>query len=179
MWKVMPHVLGDAHAFPNKVFAPYCRAHSKVNHLPGFHACIITNCYKKRVAVRQERIRMYKCWEYTYPRRWPCYIWNTEELIDFLQQNHLLASNMVCSNCGTAMVPRQKSDVSDGCIFCCCSCKTTKSLRAGSFISNSELSLQQWLVLLYWWVCEYPMTYVAEEPRIGRDTAIDTSWLVV
>ena len=110
MWKVMPHVLGDAHAFPNKVFAPYCRAHSKVN---GFHACIITNCYKKRVAVRQERIRMYKCWEYTYPRRWPCYIWNTEELIDFLQQNHLLASNMVCSNCGTAMVPRQKSDTSE------------------------------------------------------------------
>ena len=93
----------------------------------------------------------------------PVIFWNTEELIDFLQQKHLLASNMVCSNCGTAMAPRQKSDVSNGCcIFCCCSCKTTKSLRAGSFISKSESSLQQRLVLLYWWVCKYLMSYVTE-----------------
>ena len=103
----------------------------------------------------------------------PVIFGNTEELIDFLQQKHLLASNMVCSNCGTAMTLRQKSDVSDGCIFRCASCKTTKSLRAGSFFSKSKLTLQQWLVLLYWWVREYPLTDAAEEARIGRDTAID------
>ena len=103
----------------------------------------------------------------------PVIFGNTEELIDFLQQKHLLASNRVCSNCGTAMGLRQKSDVSDGCIFRCGSCKTTKSLRAGSFFSKSKLSLQQWLVLLYWWVREYPVTDAAEEARVGRDTAID------
>ena len=103
----------------------------------------------------------------------PVIFGNSEELIDFPQQKHLLASNMVCSNCGTAMGLRQKSDISDGCIFRCGSCKTTKSLRAGSFFRKSKLSLQQWLELLYWWVCEYPVTDVAEEPRVGRDTAID------
>ena len=108
----------------------------------------------------------------------PVIFGDTEELIDFLQQKHLLASNMVCSNCGTAMTLRQKSDISDGCIFRCDSCKTTKSLRAGSFFSKSKLTLQQWLVLLYWWVREYPVTDAAEEARVGRDTTIDAyQWL--
>ena len=108
----------------------------------------------------------------------PVIFGDTEELIDFLQQKHLLASNMVCSNCGTAMTLRQKSDISDGCIFRCASCKTTKSLRAGSFFSKSKLTLQQWLVLLYWWVREYPVTNAAEEARVGRDTTIDAyQWL--
>ena len=96
----------------------------------------------------------------------PVIFGDTEELIDFLQQKHLLASIMVCSNCGTAMTLRQKSDISDGCIFRCASCKTTKSLRAGSFFSKSKLTLQQWLVLLYWWVREYPVTDAAEEARV-------------
>ena len=97
----------------------------------------------------------------------------TEELIDFLQQQHLLPSNMVCSSCNTPMTLRQKSDISDGCIFRCGSCKTTKSLRTGSFFSKSKLTLQQWLVLLYWWVREYPVTDAAEEAKVGGDTAID------
>ena len=102
----------------------------------------------------------------------------TEELIDFLQQKHLLASSMVCSRCNTAMTLRQKSDISDGSIFRCGSCKTTKSLRTGSFFSKSKLTLQQWLVLLYWWVREYPVTDAAEEAKVGRDTAIDVyQWL--
>jgi len=71
------------------------------------------------------------------------------------------------------MTLRQKSDISDGCIFRCGSCKTTKSLRVGSFFSKSKLTLQQWLVFLYWWVREYPVTDAAEEAKVGRDTAID------
>ena len=163
MWKVMPHVLGATHAFQSKVFAPYCCAHSKVNHLPGFHACTITNWYKKEWQLGRKGYARTMTGNIPILDVGPVIFWNTEELIDFLQQKHLLASNMVCSNCGTAMAPRQKSDVSNGCcIFCCCSCKTTKSLRAGSFISKSESSLQQRLVLLYWWVCKYPMSYVTE-----------------
>ena len=42
----------------------------------------------------------------------PVIFGNTEELMDFVQQKHLLPFNMVCSNCGTAMTLRQKSDIS-------------------------------------------------------------------
>ena len=54
------------------------------------------------------------------------------------------------------------------------SCKTTKSLRVGSFFRKSNLTLQKWLVLLYWWVREYPVS----EAQVGRDTAINVyQWL--
>jgi len=80
-----------------------------------------------------------------------------EELIDFLQQKHLLAYNMVCSSCNTStpMTRRQRSDISDGSNFLCGSCKSTKLLRTGSSFSKSKQPPQQWLVLLYWWVREY------------------------
>ena len=90
---------------------------------------------------------------------------NTKVLVDYLQQKHLVASNMVCSNCGTAFGLRQQSVISGGYIFRCGSCNhlTSKSLRAGSFFSKSKISFQQWLVLLYWWVCKYPVTDAVEE----------------
>ena len=50
------------------------------------------------------------------------------EHIRFLQRLNLLASDMVCS-CGTQMNLGQKSDLTDGHIFRCSSCKTTKSVR--------------------------------------------------
>jgi len=80
---------------------------------------------------------------------------------------HLLASNMVCSSCNSPMTQRQKLDISNGFIFRCGSCQTTKSLRTGSFFSKSKPSSNGW------WVREYPVTDAAEEAKVGRDTAID------
>ena len=104
----------------------------------------------------------------------PVIFGKTEDQIEFLQQKQLLATNMICSRCNTGgMTLGQKSDISDGCIFRCAACKTTKSLRAGSFFSKSKLTLQKWLLLLYWWVRQYPVSDAAEEAKVGRDTAID------
>ena len=53
-----------------------------------------------------------------------------------------------------------------------------KALRDGSFFSRSKLPQQKWMVLLYWWVREYPVTNAAEEADVGRDTAINVyQWL--
>ena len=52
-----------------------------------------------------------------------------------------------------------------------------------SFIASharqpSKVTLQKWLVLLYWWVREYPVSDAAEEAQVGRDTAINVyEWL--
>ena len=98
-------------------------------------------------------------------------------IVTYLQGKQLLAANKTCA-CGTAMNLGKKSDISDGLIFRCPSCKTTKSLRDSSFFSKSKLTLQKWLVLIYWWVRQYPVTDAAQEASVGRDTAIDVyQWL--
>ena len=46
------------------------------------------------------------------------------------------------------------------------------SVCEGSFFSQSKLRLRQWLILLYWWVRQYPMTDAAEESMVSRTSAI-------
>ena len=100
-----------------------------------------------------------------------------DEQIAFLQQKGLLATGQTCV-CSAAMALRRKSDLSDGYIFRCGTCKTTKSLRSASFFSKSKLPLQKWLVLLYWWIRQYPVTDAAEEAKVSRETAINVyQWL--
>ena len=91
-----------------------------------------------------------------------------QQQIQFLQQKMLLAANMTWCNCNTQMIIGNRSDISDGCVFRCRSCKTTKSLRAGSFFDKSKLPLQKWLILVYWWTKEYPVGDAAEEAKVSK-----------
>ena len=51
-------------------------------------------------------------------------------------------------------------------------------VRDGSFFSRSKLTLQKWLILLYWWVRKYPVTDAAEEAKVEHNTAIAVyQWL--
>lgn len=52
------------------------------------------------------------------------------------------------------------------------SCKKSCSIRCGSFFERSKLSLQQWIVIIHWWVREYPVTRAAEEAKVTEVTAI-------
>ncbi len=40
-------------------------------------------------------------------------------------------------------------------------------------VNKSRLTLQKWMILLYWWVREYPVTDAAEEAEVRRDTTIN------
>ena len=73
------------------------------------------------------------------------------------------------------MIERKRAQAgSDGVCWACPSCKTTKSIRAGSFFSP----LQKWVLGLLWWAREYPVTAFAEEAEITDHTAIDIyQWL--
>ena len=60
---------------------------------------------------------------------------------------------------------------SDGVCWCCPSCKTTKSIRDGSFFSKSKLTLQKWMLAILWWYREYPVTDMAMEAEITERSA--------
>lgn len=108
----------------------------------------------------------------------PVIFGTTDNLVNYLQHRQLLADSLTCGNCTIPMNIGKKADISDGLIFRCGTCKTTKSLRVGSFFSKSKLTLQKWMVLIYWWVRDYPVSDAAEEAQVGRDTAINVyQWL--
>ena len=71
-----------------------------------------------------------------------------------------------------------RNDVTDGVRWRCPICKTSKSIRHGSFFSKSRLPLQKWLLLLYLWARDYPVKDVAQEAEIDKNVACDVmNWL--
>ena len=80
--------------------------------------------------------------------------------------------------CALPMMERRRSDVSDNVSWWCPHCKSRKSIRDGSFFAKSRLTLQKWLVLMYFWAREYPVGDAAEEAQVQEKTAIDVyQWL--
>ncbi len=76
------------------------------------------------------------------------------------------------------MVERPRADVSDKYSWWCPTCKTRKSIRVGSFFSKSKITLWQWLLLVYLWARNYPVTDAAEDADVSLGTAIDVfQWL--
>ena len=76
------------------------------------------------------------------------------------------------------MVERPRQDVSDGRSWWCRQCKTRKSIRNGSFFSKSKLTLQTWLILLYNWARDRPVTDAMDEAEVDTRTAVDIyQWL--
>ncbi|XP_019863338.1 PREDICTED: uncharacterized protein LOC100639804 [Amphimedon queenslandica] len=67
---------------------------------------------------------------------------------------------------------------SDGKCWYCPTCKTTRSIRHGSFFSQSKITLQKWMILMLWWSREYPVTDASREAEVNPDTAVDVyGWL--
>ena len=73
---------------------------------------------------------------------------------------------------------RRSSAGSDGVCWNCPQCKTTRSIRYDSFFSKSKITLKQWLIAIFWWSREYPVTDMAMETEIRAATGCDIyQWL--
>ena len=58
------------------------------------------------------------------------------------------------------------------------SCRKSISLRDGTFFERTCISLQKYLLLIYWWARQYPVTDAAAECEVSRQVAIDVyQWL--
>ena len=100
----------------------------------------------------------------------------TPAVIAWMRSRGLLASNATCI-CGRAMRERRRSDISDGISWYCPSCKKTKTIRKDSFYAKS-MTLQEWLILIYWWARQYPSKHTSEEAEVDKNTACDVyRWL--
>ena len=100
----------------------------------------------------------------------PVIFGDTDRLISHLQGKNVLSSNKTCP-CGTAMQLSARSDVSDGVRFRCPSCHKCTSIRDGSFFSKSRLPLRKWVILMYWWARNYPVTDAASEAEVTEASA--------
>ncbi len=58
------------------------------------------------------------------------------------------------------------------------SCKKSTSLRVGTFFESTRVPLQKFMILIYWWVRQYPVTQAASECEVSNKVAVDTyQWL--
>ena len=81
-------------------------------------------------------------------------------------------------SCGIAMRERNRRDITDGICWYCPGCKTTKSIRDGSFFAKSRLPLQKWMIVMYWWARQYSVSDCKDEAEIDKRNAIDMyQWL--
>ena len=76
------------------------------------------------------------------------------------------------------MRERTRKDLTDGVGWFCPHCKSQKSIREGSFFAKSRITLQKWLMLLYLWAREYPVSDARDETLVTKTTAVNVyQWL--
>ena len=76
------------------------------------------------------------------------------------------------------MIERPRKDVSDGVRWKCPNCKTSKSIRVGSFFDKSRMTLQQWIMLLFFWADDTPVSKATKHAQVSEHTSIDVyEWL--
>ena len=73
-----------------------------------------------------------------------------------------------------------RRDVVDGCCWRCPSttCRKSIAICDKTFFERTRISLQKWLILIYWWVREYSVTDAMEEAEVSKRVAVDVyQWL--
>lgn len=95
------------------------------------------------------------------------------EYIKWLQECGLLADKYVCSKCVCEMVLGVKSESSDGYVWRCFKCKTSRSVRCGSWFAKSKLSLKNIVLFTYMWVHKFSHVQVMRETGMSSRTVVD------
>ena len=103
---------------------------------------------------------------------------STDDLIAWFRAKRLLARSQDCTSCHVPMRQGNGRDVTDGVVWRCPTCKSTKSIRAVSFFSKSRLTLQKLLLLLHFWIRRYPVKDAADDVKVDKSTACNVyRWL--
>ena len=100
---------------------------------------------------------------------------NQERKMVWMQQRGLLASQKTCRKCDSDMRFGVKSGVTDGFVWRCKrkGCKTTVSVRDGSFFEKSKLPISKLLHCIYLWALETSVISATAQLAVSARTLVD------
>lgn len=104
------------------------------------------------------------------------YAANSESARKFLESVDAISLNRQCQNCHSSMVLVSKNGRDGVALRCPKRCKgpgTNASIRKNSFFLNSNLSLDQELLLSYFWLQQFEVQQTAKELEISESTVVD------
>ena len=78
---------------------------------------------------------------------------NPYELVNYLQERHVLKSSQICS-CNKQMNLVKRTNLEDGLIFQCPNKCSNCSIRKGSIFFTSKLPLKKLVMLAYLWILD-------------------------
>jgi transposase-like protein len=83
--------------------------------------------------------------------------------LQWLAKRRLIKNNVYCENCNTQFGLNAYQDAEDGYRWKCKGCNKRKSVRDGSFFSESRLSLQTLITYIYGWSQNMPQNMIQHE----------------
>ncbi|KAL8585556.1 hypothetical protein ACOMHN_046216 [Nucella lapillus] len=99
----------------------------------------------------------------------------TEKTIQWLARRGMLRNHLLCHVCGNGMTVSAYNGHIEGKRWKCpAQCRgATKSIRFDSWFQRSHLSLTKCILLLYFWVEDFPQDKICRELGISSHTAVD------
>jgi transposase-like protein len=100
------------------------------------------------------------------------------KVLQYLQDQALLKKSINCERCGLKMVSQYCGRALDGVCFRCTGCKSKRSIRSGSFLENSKLSLRVFVSIVFFLQTETLLKHIAEILELSVPTVIDYANLI-
>jgi hypothetical protein len=99
---------------------------------------------------------------------------NETTIVEKLREVGLLRARIICERCGMLM-REQKVKKPDGIRFECSrtSCRSTKSIRCGSFFENVKIRLCDAMLLLHLWCKGYSEKLICDDYFFANQTVVD------
>ena len=97
------------------------------------------------------------------------------ELIKYFQDKGMLKTSIACEKCNKLMHMQFTVYSEDGFRYRCSKCKRTMSIRSGSFLAKSKLSLPTFYAFLYLHHLDVLQKDIAEVLGLAENTVIDYS----
>jgi hypothetical protein len=101
-----------------------------------------------------------------------------EELVNYMQRRGVLKRTMPCDKCHGVMSVQRLERAVDGVCFRCARCKTTRSIRSGSFLEYFKMPLPTFAVVVFLLQAETLLKHIAELLDLSERAVIDCANLV-
>jgi transposase-like protein len=101
---------------------------------------------------------------------------DVQHTIAFLQEAGILSSNFRCDACQSWMSLTKNGKKSDGFIMRCTSCRIELSIRHGSVLSKSKLTLKEFIYFVYFWCLKISAGQICDLLALSNKTTAKYMW---